>query len=214
MTLRPILTRRKLTLLALVAVAVVAAFLIVGQLRAAHGVASGGSPAARALLERELARLPDNHIVSAEFTSPRPDEIATGAPNKSDNWLNIDARAASHADAIVADWQAALLLAAFSQSAQTAGVNRLDGAQLQIRDGSGQIIDRNDFDLGDPALAAPDIIETDHAAAEARMRTSFENGAASANARLVRATFVELPDLSAGSRPIAWCRSASDGAGE
>lgn len=190
---------KRATFTLLVIATLVAAALLVAatRLRADQGIATGGSAAARELMEQELAKLPDNHIVKAAFTSPRPDKIQSGAPNRGDNWLDITARATSDPDAIVADWQATLVLASFSESAAARGVNEVDGAQLIVRNAAGETIDRNDFDLGAKMLGGgSDSVSSNHAAAEAKLIAQVGRGASAAHARFIRATFVELPELS------------------
>lgn len=188
----------KKLLAAVVVVTLVAGGALVASARVTAGkrVASGGSPAARAIVEHSIQSLPDNHVASADFTSPRPDEIESGAPERGDNWLRFGARADSRADAIVADWQAQLVLASYLTAAPKVNAAGVDGSAVVVTDRDGQVIDRNDIDV---PPAAHDVRQNPVPArtpAEAAIRAQVERGAAAAGLRVVRTVFVPLPDLS------------------
>lgn len=189
---------RRLPLFALcLAAAAIAGLGLVGARPSVASVplVSGGSPRGQAILAAELAHLDQGIIVRAAIGVPPAYQLDRGIASQPDNWLYLDARAESHFAASYAEWQAALVGAAYADAAPQQGVTPLAGLSIDVASSSGAMLEHDEIFVQPAAQAPVPPIGNDLALAKASLQTRFAGSAAADNVALSDVRFFDLPRL-------------------
>jgi hypothetical protein len=162
---------------------------VVGSAGPSSPQISGGSPAADALLESEVRKLPKGEITEASLGGPSEADRVAGLPDQGNNWLWISASAGDDSEAVPVELDASYLVADFARKAADAGIVDLTGATVVVKGPDGQRLDEAGWTIPKGADAPSVTVDSNLDAAMAAIRDRLARGADAAGASLREAKF-------------------------